>query len=112
MCKVDKKHLFFTAKREATTRVDIYRVDLKSKVLQRISYGPYSFSGVQVSEDGKTVAATLSNYRTPSKLVCISVPSKGDVDPAKHVKLIYDSKGEKFDQYAIALPELEPHDGH
>ncbi len=106
LLKVDKKHLFFTAKREATTRVDIYRVDLKSKVLQRISYGPYSFSGVQVSDDGKTVAATLSNYRTPSKLVCISVPSKGDVDPEKDVQVVYDSKGPKFDSYAIALPEL------
>ena len=106
LLQVDKKQLFFTAKREATTRVDIYRLDLRSKVVQRISYGPYNFAGVTVSEDGKHVAALVSNYRTPTQLVDITVPAKGDVDPAKHVKLIYDSKGEKFDQYAIALPEL------
>ena len=72
---VDKKQLFFTAKREATTRVDIYRLDLRSKALQRLSYGPYNFANVQVSEDGKTVAAMESNYRTPTHLVCISVPA-------------------------------------
>ena len=106
LLKVDKKHLFFTAKREATTRVDIYRLDLKDKELQRISYGPYNFSGVQVSDDGKTVAALVSNYRTPTQLVCIAVPSKGDTDPAKNVHVIYDSKGSAFDKYAVALPEL------
>ena len=31
LLQVDKKQLFFTAKREATTRVDIYRLDLRSK---------------------------------------------------------------------------------
>ena len=106
LLQVDKRYLFFTAKREATTRVDIYRLDLRSKDLQRISYGPYNFAGVQVSPDGKTVAALASNYRTPTQLVAITVPSRGDVDPAKHVTVIYDSKGPEFDKYAIALPEL------
>ena len=106
LLKVDKKQLFFTAKREATTRVDIYRLNLGSKKLQRISYGDLNFTGVQVSDDGKTVAALASNYRTPTQLVCISVPGSGDVNPAKHVRVVYDVKGEKFDEYAIALPEL------
>ena len=106
LLKVDKKQLFFTAKRQATTRVDIYRLDLREKTVQRLSYGPYNFAGVQISEDGKAVAALLSNYRTPTQLVYITVPAKGDVDPAKHVRVVYDSKGEKFDDYAIALPEV------
>jgi len=115
LLKVDKKHLYFTAKREATTRVDIYRVNLKSKALQRLSYGPYSFAGVQIAEDGKYIAAQASNYRTPTQLVLITVPASGDVDPSKHVKVIYDTKGEKFNDYAIALPELifvTSRDGH
>ncbi len=106
LLKVDKKHLYFTAKRAATTRVDIYRVNLKSKALQRLSYGDLSFSGVQISEDGKYVAALASNYTTPTQLVLITVPNSGDVDPAKQVKVLYDAKGSKFDDYAIALPEL------
>ena len=106
LLKVDKKHLYFTAKREATTRVDIYRVNLKSKALQRLSYGNLGFSGVQISEDGKYVAALASNYTTPTQLVLITVPNSGDVDPAKQVKVLYDTKGSKFDDYAIALPEL------
>ena len=106
LLKVDKKHLYFTAKREATTRVDIYRVNLRSKELQRLSYGPYNFAGVQISEDGAYVVAQASNYRTPTQLVLISVPASGNVNPAKHVKVLYDTKGEKFDEYAIALPEL------
>ena len=106
LLKVDKKHLYFTAKREATTRVDIYRVNLKSKALQRLSYGPYNFASVSISEDGKYIAAQASNYQTPTQLVLITVPASGNVDPAKHVKVLYDTKGEKFDDYAIALPEL------
>ena len=106
LLKVDKKHLYFTAKREAGTRFDIYRLNLGSKALQRISYGDLNFASVLVSEDGKYVATQASNYRTPTQLVCITVPSSGDVNPAKHVKVVYDSKGEKFDDYAVAMPEL------
>ncbi len=106
LLKVDKKYLYFTAKREATTRVDIYRIQLRSKELQRISYGDLNFTGVQISEDGQYAAALASNYRTPSQLVLISIPSRGNVDPLRHVRIVYDSKGAKFDQYAVALPEL------
>ena len=106
LLQVDKKHLLFTAKREASTRVDIYRLNLRSKEIQRLSYGPYNFSGVTVSEDGKTLSALVSNYRTPTQLVAITIPNSGDVIPEKHVKVVYDSKGEKFNDYAIALPEL------
>ena len=106
LLKVDKKHLYFTAKRESATRVDIYRVNLRSKELQRISYGDLNFASVQVSDDGKYVAAMASNCRTPAQLVLITVPGAGNVNPAKHVQVLYDTKGEKFDEYAIALPEL------
>ena len=106
LLQVDKKHLLFTAKREASTRVDIYRLNLRSKEIQRLSYGPYNFSGVTVSEDGKTLSALVSNYRTPTQLVAITIPNSGDVIPEKHVKVVYDSKDEKFNDYAIALPEL------
>ena len=106
LLKVDKKHLYFTAKREATTRVDIYRIQLRSKELQRLSYGDLSFTGVQISDDGQQVAALASNYHTPTQLVLITVPSRGNVDPARHVRIVYDSKGVKFDQYAVAMPEL------
>ena len=101
-----KKHLYFTAKREATTRVDIYRIQLRSKEVQRLSYGDLNFTGVQISDDGQQVAALASNYHTPTQLVLITVPSRGNVDPAKHVRIVYDSKGAKFDQYAVAMPEL------
>ena len=106
LLQADKKHLFFTAKREASTRVDIYRLNLRSKEVQRISYGPHSFSGVVVSGDGKRVAALASDFRTPTQLVLIDVPGTGNVDPLKHVKVVYDSKGDRFDDYAVALPEL------
>ncbi|MBR6212882.1 MAG: DPP IV N-terminal domain-containing protein [Bacteroidales bacterium] len=106
LLKVDKKYLFFTAKREATTRVDIYRLDLKDKVVHRISYGDLNFTGVQVSADDRNVCALASNYRTPTQLVNISVPASGKVDPAKDVRVVYDTKGERFNEYAIALPEL------
>ena len=106
LLKVDKKHLYFTAKRESTTRVDIYRLNLRNKAIQRLSYGPYHFASAMVSDDGKYVSALVSNYQTPTQLVVITVPASGNVVPAKHVRVVYDSKGEKFDDYAVAMPEL------
>ena len=106
LLKADRKQLFFTAKRESSTRVDIYCLNLRNKDVRRISFGPYSFSGVTVSDDFKTVRASLSNFTTPTRQVEIQVPRTGDVDPARHVQVLFDSKGPEFDRYAIAMPEL------
>jgi len=104
LLKVDLKYLFFTAKREATTRADIYRVTLKTKKTERVSYGEYNFANVVISPDSRNVAAMVSNARTPFFLVNISLPA-GNLD-RKKVTVIADSKGLDFDKYDLALPEI------
>ena len=105
LLKVDRKYLYYTAKCEATTRFDIYRVNLKTKEKDRISYGDYSFSNVVISDDGLNVAALACNGVTPYRLVNITLPKSGKMDKRK-VEVVYNTKGPEFDKYEIALPEI------
>ena len=108
LLKVDKNYLYYTAKREATVRTDIYRITLKNKKVERISYGDYNFAGVSISEDANKntiVKAQVSNLSTPTKNVEIVIPKSGNLS-AKKVNVLFDSKGDRFDFYAIAIPEL------
>ncbi|HPK30139.1 MAG TPA: DPP IV N-terminal domain-containing protein [Bacteroidales bacterium] len=104
LLKVDSKYLFFTAKREATTRVDVYRVTLRSQKTERVSFDNYNFANVIISPDSRNVAAVVSNAQTPYFLVNISLPT-GNLN-RKKVTVISDSKGPDFDKYDIALPEI------
>ncbi len=105
LLKVDKKYLFFTARRETSIRTDIYRLNLRTKDIERVSYGDLNFTDVSVSEDGRTVRATASNSRTPSQQVEISIPAIGGLKK-KEVRILHDSKGPDFDKYALAMPEV------
>ena len=105
LLKVDSKYLWFTAKREASTRVDIYRVTLRNKKLDRLSYGNLNFSNVMISEDGCNIMALASNTRTPNQLVAISVPAKGNAD-RKETSVVFDCRGEKFNDYLIGKAEV------
>lgn len=105
LLKADKKYLFFTARRETSIRTDIYRLNLRTKDIERVSYGDLNFTDVSVSEDGRTVRATASNSRTPSQRVEISIPAIGGLKK-KEVRILHDSKGPDFDKYALAMPEV------
>lgn len=105
LLKVDKKYLFFTARRETSIRTDIYRLNLRTKDIERVSYGDLNFTDVSVSEDGRTIRATASNSRTPSQRVEISIPAIGGLKK-KEVRILHDSKGPDFDKYALAMPEV------
>lgn len=100
--KVDEKEgaIYFTARREASTRVDLYRVDLKSKEIKRLSKGDYNYSSVNIAPDNKHFVAYRSNSVTPTKLQVISIDKK------QKEQVIADSKGSKFDEYELALPEM------
>ncbi|MBR6269073.1 MAG: DPP IV N-terminal domain-containing protein [Bacteroidales bacterium] len=104
LLKVDSKYLWFTAKRESSARVDIYRVTLKNKKLDRLSYGNLNFSNVTLSPDGNNLLAIASNTRTPNQLVAISLPS-GNIG-RKKVEVIFDCRGEQFDDYLFGRAEV------
>ncbi|MCK9626483.1 MAG: S9 family peptidase [Bacteroidales bacterium] len=105
LLKVDQKYLYYTAKKESSTRVDIYRVTLKNKKVERVSFDDLNFSNIIISPDARNIVAVASNAHTPNKLVNISIPKSGNLKN-KIITTIADSKGEKFDDYDIALPEI------
>ncbi len=100
--KVDMKGgaIYFTARREVSTRNDFYKVDLKTKKITRLSFGDYNFAGIYLSPDNKHYVAQYSNSTTPTKLAVVSIGKK-----ITH-KVIADSKGENFDQYKLAIPQM------
>lgn len=100
--KVDEKEgaIYFTARREASTRNDFYRVDLKTKEIKRLTQGDYSYSGIVLSPDNKYFVANYSNSHTPTRVAVISTGKKPVVD------VIADSKGSQFDEYDLAIAEM------
>lgn len=101
-----EKEIIFTARRDSDVREDIYRLDVRRKKIDRLSWGDLNFAVAEISPDGASIVAKASNGRTPTKVVRISVPRRGPVDSARHVTVIEDSKGPQFDSYAIAPREL------
>jgi dipeptidyl-peptidase 4 len=59
--------VYFTATKEASTRTDLYRVDLDGKNLKRLTAGPYTHD-VRVSTAGSFFISTYSNVATPQRM--------------------------------------------
>jgi Dipeptidyl aminopeptidases/acylaminoacyl-peptidases len=99
--KVDEKegNIYFSARRDISTRNDFYRVNLKTKKIQKLSNGPYNFTEILLSPDNKHFTAFISNSSTPIKTVLFKIGKKD-------YTIIHDTKGENFDKYKIAIPEM------
>ena len=102
LLKIDpkKQELYFTSKKEISTRVDIYKVNIKKAKTTRISTGDLSYKSLQLSDDFKWMAAICGNARTPDKAVLLPTDGSGKM------VVIADGKGKDFDSYEIALPEM------
>ena len=106
LLKVDKKYLYYTAKRETSVRNDIYRVTLSNNKVERISSGEYNYASVRVEEEnGTKIYASMSNLSTPTKEVVFNIPRDGNLKRMT-MDVLFDSKGPDFDKYEIAMPEL------
>ncbi len=90
--------IFFTAKKEASTRTDLYKTDFKGKKIARLTFGNYTHS-VKISPDGKHYITTYSNSVTPPKMAIADI--KGKI-----IKELGDSKTKEFDNFIIAKNEL------
>ena len=102
LLKIDpkKQELYFTSKKEISTRVDIYKVNIKKAKTTRISTGDFSYKSLQLSEDFKWMAAICSNARTPDRAVLLPTDGSGKMT------VLADRKGRDFDSYDIALPQM------
>ena len=101
--RVDEKkgEVYFTAKRDATVRQALYKVDSKG-VIKALTDPAYNVIGVRFSPDGKYFAAAYSNVTTPTRVAVFTtsggVVSEGhneDIEPANLRKPAVPAKKQK-----------------
>ena len=103
LVRVDEKKgdVYFTAKRDAVAKQALYKVDKKGEV-KALTDPAFNVTGVSFSPDGKYFVASLSNVRTPNKVVIAqAVPKK-----PYQVEVIADMQGPDYDPSKYALGEL------
>jgi dipeptidyl-peptidase 4 len=93
-----KNIIWFTARKENSTRFDLYSIKISGTDLQRLTFGEYTHT-VSVSPDGSYFTTSYSNVNMPTKMVLVN--GKGKI-----IREIGDSKGNEFDNYQIAKTEL------
>jgi dipeptidyl-peptidase 4 len=97
---VDEKAglVYFTATKEASTRTDLYRVNLDGRNLTRLTTGPYTFD-VRVSPKATYFIATCSNTSTPPRMSLFR--ADGSL-----VRDLGDSRSEEFGNFRLGRTEL------
>ena len=83
LVRVDEKKgdVYFTAKRDATVRQALYKVDYKG-VVTALTDPAYNVTGVVFSPDGRYFAASYSNVSTPTRVAIFQ--NKGGVVSRGH----------------------------
>lgn len=122
----EKGEVYFIAKRDATVRSALYKVDSNGDVTA-LTDPAYNVSGVQFSPDGKYFVASYSNVTTPTRIAIFSseegVPSEGHLNMIEaantsgpmmitaknggvHGRVIADMAGQDYDSSRYALGQL------
>ena len=101
--RVDEKNgtVYYTAKRDATVRQALYKVDSKG-VIVALTDPAYNVAGVVFSPDGKYFAASYSNVTTPTQVAVFPTTGKNLCKGT----LVADMKGPDYDPHKYALGEL------
>lgn len=87
------KVVYFTARKENSATMDLYRVDYTGKNMKRLTFGDYTHN-VNVSPDGQYFITSYSNVKTPTKVALLD--NKG-----KLIKELADAKSADFEKYKI-----------
>lgn len=97
---VDEKNkvIYFMARKEASTRTDLYRADYSGKNFKRLTFGDYTHQ-VQLSPGGSYFITTYSNVATPPKRALLD-------NTGKIIKELGDSRSADFDQYTFGKTEM------
>ncbi|HYK77168.1 MAG TPA: S9 family peptidase [Daejeonella sp.] len=97
---VDEKaqEIFFTARKEATTRFDLYRVSLKGGEPKRLTFGNYDHN-VSLSPNGSYFITNYSNLQTPTQTALLD-------KNGKLIRQIANAKGDQFDAYNLPKTDL------
>jgi dipeptidyl-peptidase-4 len=100
LINVDEKNkvVYFTARKEASTRTDFYSVGYNGKNLKRLTFGDYS-NTILMSPDNSKFITSYSNVSTPPKRMLMD--NKGKV-----IKELSDSKSPEFASYNFGKTEM------
>ncbi len=123
----EKGDVYFTAKRDATVRQALYKLDSKG-VIKALTDPAYNVHSVKFSPDGKYFIASYSNLNTPNRIALFStsegVVSKGHRDVIEYAnysrtplpqpkkgfglsgRVIADMQGPDFDASKYSLGKL------
>ena len=93
-----RKWIVFTAKKENSTRLDIYRVGFDGKEVKRLSFGDYTHK-VELSTDGSYFITTYSNVTTPPQTALVDMNGK-------IIRVLGDAATPTLNNYNIAKTEL------
>ena len=101
--RVDEKKgdVYFTAKRDATVRQALYKVDAKG-VITALTDPAYNATGVSFSPDGKYFVASYSNVTTPTKVAVFPATGK----KLREGRVVADLQGPDYDASRYALGQL------
>lgn len=99
--KIDEKSktIYFNARKENSTRWDLYSASFDGKKMAKLSNGEYNYTGMSVSPGNKYFITSYSNISTPTTMVLMDM--KGKV-----VKELANAKGASFGEYALPKKEL------
>ncbi|HXH98975.1 MAG TPA: S9 family peptidase [Sphingobacteriaceae bacterium] len=92
------KEIYFTARKEATTRNDLYKVSLNGGTIKRLTFGDFDHS-VMLSGDGSYFIDTYSNLKTPPRSALLD-------KNGKIVRELGNAKGSGYDVYNLPQTEL------
>jgi dipeptidyl-peptidase-4 len=99
--KVDEKAgvVYFRARKENSTRFDLYKAGLNGKGLTRLSFGDFSHDFCSVSPNGSYFITSYSNLNTPPTMSLVD--AKGKI-----IREVANSKGSNFNAYNLPKSEL------
>ena len=97
---VDEKaqEIFFTARKEATTRFDLYRVSLKGGDPKRLTFGNYDHN-ISLSPNGSNFISNYSNLQTPTQTALVD-------RNGKIIRQLANSKGSEYTNYNLPQTNL------
>jgi dipeptidyl-peptidase-4 len=97
---VDEKKgiVYFSARKENSTRIDLYQIKMDGTDLKRLTFGAF-YNTVSLSPAASYFITTYSNVDTPPRMALMT--NKGKI-----IRQIADSKGDDLGHYRLAKTEL------
>lgn len=94
----DGASLFVTAHKEDAARTDIYRVDMKTHRMDRVTRKEGSYGTPAISDDGKRMAASFASWSSPNEFYVL--------DGGREERITTSNRLEDFEKINAMKPKL------